>query len=102
METGNVLSRIEHGCRVSGCHDGSTVVVGADKHEVIRLCLRHAKAWSNSDLCRDYAANGHKNSLRVLAKWISLKSQTEAVWSLPTPSTRPLSGSRGLLASAAR
>jgi hypothetical protein len=102
MEARDVLSRSEHGCRVSGCHAGFTVVVGADGHEVIRLCLRHAKAWSDSDLCRDYAANGHKNSLRVLAKWISLKSQTETAWSIPAPSPRPISGSQGLLASVAR
>ncbi len=91
-----VLSRIERGCRVSGCQSHTTVVVGADEHEVVRLCLRHAKAWSNSDLCRDYAANGHRNSLRVLAKWIAMKSEMETVWAATALPARPRTGPQHL------
>ncbi len=95
-----VLSRIERGCRVSGCHDGSTVVIGSDGQDVIRLCLRHAKAWSNSDLCRDFAANGHTDSLRVLAKWITMKSEMENVRAASALPSRPKSGPQHLASAA--
>jgi hypothetical protein len=97
-----VLSRIECGCRVSGCHAVSTVIVAADNRDVVRLCLRHAKDWSNSDLCRDFAATGHTNSLRVLAKWLLLKSQTETACAVPLAPARPISGPQHLFASGAR
>ena len=59
-----------HGCRVMGPHEGPTVTVASDGEDVIRLCLHHAKAWSDSDLCRDYAGTGH-DGVRVLSTWIS-------------------------------
>jgi hypothetical protein len=62
-----------HGCRVHGCHGGSTVTIASDGEEDIRLCRHHAKAWSESDLCHDFAVTGHTNSLRVLSSWLSFQ-----------------------------
>jgi hypothetical protein len=62
------------GCRVIGPHEGPTVTVAADGEEVIRLCLHHAKAWSDSDLCRDYAVTGQHDTVGVLSEWISHES----------------------------
>jgi hypothetical protein len=68
-----------HGCRVAGSHEGPTVTVAADGEEVIRLCLHHAKAWSDSDLCRDYAVTGGHDTVSVLAGWISSENCAVAI-----------------------
>jgi hypothetical protein len=65
-----------HGCRVVGPHQGPTLTVAAEGEDVIRLCLHHAKIWSDSDLCRDFAATGHTDALHVLSDWISAESTT--------------------------
>lgn len=62
------------GCWVAGPHEGPTVTVAADGEDVIRLCLHHAKAWSDSDACHDFAATGHTDTVRVLSDWISSKN----------------------------
>lgn len=63
-------------CRVAGPHEGPTVTVAAEGDEVIRLCLHHAKAWSDSEPCHDFAATGHTDAARVLADWINLENET--------------------------
>ncbi len=59
------------GCRVAGPHEGPSVTVASQGEEVIRLCEHHAKAWSDSELCHDFAFSGHTNAVRVLTNWIS-------------------------------
>jgi hypothetical protein len=66
------------GCHVLGRHEGPNVTVASDGAESIRLCLHHAKTWSESELCRDYAATGAANSFRVLSEWISYQRPAEA------------------------
>jgi hypothetical protein len=63
------------GCSVIGLHEGPTVTVASGGDDGIRLCLHHAKAWSDSDLCRDYARTGH-DAGRVLSTWIASENHS--------------------------
>ena len=49
-------------------------MVAADDHEMTRMCLHHAKTWSDSDLCHNVAATGHTNPVRVLSSWLSTEN----------------------------
>jgi hypothetical protein len=71
---GRKPSNDNQACRVAGPHEGPTVTVAADGEDVVRLCLRHAKAWSDSSPCHDYAATGHTDAVCVLSGWISCES----------------------------
>lgn len=67
------------GCRAAGPHQGPNVTVAADGEDTIRLCVHHAKIWSDSGLCHDFAATGHTDSLRVLSRWLSSNNQQVTV-----------------------
>jgi hypothetical protein len=53
-------------CRVVGPHEGPTLTVAADGEDVIRLCLHHAKIWSDSDMPKSNERNlpGSDDSFR--------------------------------------
>lgn len=56
-------------CSVSAEHQGPLVAVAGRGSDTTMMCLRHAVAWAESDLCQDVAAHNSKTSLRALSLW---------------------------------
>ena len=62
------------GCLVVGPHEGPILTMGSNGETVFRLCQHHAKIWSDSDPCHDFALTGHTDALLVLSDWISTRN----------------------------
>jgi hypothetical protein len=61
-------------CSVSADHQGPLVAVAGRGSDTTMMCLRHAVAWAESDLCQDVAAHNSKTSLRALSLWAAAES----------------------------
>jgi hypothetical protein len=48
--------------------------VAGDGPDATMLCVRHALAWAESDLCRDFAVHNSSVSHDALSAWIAEKS----------------------------
>ena len=60
-----------------GCEERPTLAVAGDEKEITVMCVRHALAWSESNLCRDIAQHDSGASSLALSAWVSV-TQTEA------------------------
>jgi hypothetical protein len=58
-------------CCVAGEHHGRLIAVASNDQVTIMMCMRHAMAWSDSDLCRDLARNNSGACLKAMALWAS-------------------------------
>jgi hypothetical protein len=65
------------GCGVRGCQEQPTLAVAGDEVGTTVMCVRHALAWSESNLCRDIAQHDSGASPRALSAWIRI-TQDEA------------------------
>jgi hypothetical protein len=63
------------GCGVEGCSGKPTIAVAGTKSNITFMCVRHAIAWSESSLCRDYAQHNSGASPAALSAWLGV-SQT--------------------------
>jgi hypothetical protein len=52
--------------------------VASDGSDATMLCVRHALAWAESDLCRDWAAHNSSVSHDALSVWIAAESTARA------------------------
>lgn len=59
------------GCNVTGCRARPTIAVAGDESETTFMCTRHAVAWSESNLCRDYAQHNSGASPAALSAWLT-------------------------------
>ena len=59
-------------CSVEGCAARPTFVMAADGSGTTRMCLRHAKAWSDSSLCKDLAQHNSGATHLALSTWLDL------------------------------
>jgi hypothetical protein len=66
---GSSKAQVE-GCNVAGCQERLTIVVAGNASETTRLCPRHAIAWTESNLCKDFAQNNSGATLLALSSWL--------------------------------
>ena len=66
--------RPRHRCSIKAPHDGPLIAVASDGSDATMLCVRHALAWAESDLCRDWAAHNSSVSHGALSVWIAAES----------------------------
>jgi hypothetical protein len=68
------LRRVDTGtqpCSMTGCQERPTLAVAGDRTETTFMCVRHAVAWSESTLCRDYAQHNSGVSPAALSAWLN-------------------------------
>jgi len=66
-----LLSRSE-GCSIKGCRGRPTIAVAGDESGTTLMCLHHAAAWSESNLCRDVAQHNSGASRLALSTWLNI------------------------------
>jgi hypothetical protein len=59
------------GCDVTGCPNKPAIAVAGDGSRTTFMCTHHAVAWSQSNLCRDYAQHNSGASPAALRAWLS-------------------------------
>jgi hypothetical protein len=67
-----------HGCSIQAAHDGPIIAVAGHGSDATMLCVRHALAWAESDLCQHWATNNSNVSLEALSVWIADESAARA------------------------
>jgi hypothetical protein len=72
--TGVVLELLgrSEGCSIKGCRGRPTIAVAGDESGTTRMCLHHAAAWSESNLCRDVAQHNSGASRLALSTWLNI------------------------------
>jgi hypothetical protein len=61
-------------CSVQAPHNGPLIAVAGEGSHATMMCVSHAMAWAESDLCRDWAANNSSVSRDALSAWIAAGS----------------------------
>jgi hypothetical protein len=64
------------GCSVEGCGEKPTIAVAGDSASTLRMCRRHAIAWTESSLCRDYAQHNSGAGSIALSTWLNVSRAT--------------------------
>jgi hypothetical protein len=62
---------VTQSCSVTGCQGRPTLAVAGDRTGTTFMCVRHAVAWSESTLCRDYAQHNSGVSPTALSAWLN-------------------------------
>ena len=66
-----LLSR-SNDCSIKGCGGRPTIAVAGDESSTTLMCLHHAAAWSESNLCRDVAQHNSGASRLALSTWLNI------------------------------
>jgi len=74
---GSSKTQVE-GCNVAGCQERTTIVVAGNASGTTRLCLRHAMAWTDSNLCKDFAQNNSATTFVALSSWLGDRNPSTA------------------------